>query len=73
MRRIQLPDLWHLEKALTAVAMIATVLLIITCFVTIGDRFGFVAGSVFAAAALSACIWIIIKFVPLSDYRAKKP
>lgn len=73
MRRIQLPDLWHLEKALTVAAMMATVLLMVAGFVTISDRFGLVAGSVFAVAALSACIWIIIKFVPLSEYRAKKP
>lgn len=73
MSRIQLPDLWHLEKALTASAMMAAVLLIVAGFVTIGDSYGFLAGSVFAAAALSACIWIIIKFVPLSEYRAKKP
>lgn len=72
MRRIQLPDLWHLEKTLTAVAMIVIVILIVAGFVTIGDRFGFVAGSAFAAAALSACIWIIVKFVPVSEYRKKK-
>lgn len=73
MRRIQLPDLWHLEKALTAVAMIATVLLIFAGFVIVTDRYGSVAGSVFAFSALSACIWIIIKFVPISEYKRKRP
>lgn len=73
MGRLFTRDFWHLEKALTATSMMVVVLLIFAGFVTIGERFGWVAGSVFAAAALSACIWFVIKFVPFSEYRKRKP
>lgn len=69
MKRIQLPDLWHLEKALTAAAMMAVVLVIVAGFVTLSERYGWVTGSVFALIALTSCIWVIIRYVPLSEYR----
>jgi hypothetical protein len=65
-------DLWHLEKALTATAMMGAVLLTVTGFVSIGERLGWIAGSIFAAVALSVCIWIIVRFVPLSECTGRK-
>jgi hypothetical protein len=72
MRSIQLNDLWHLEKAITVVAMMAAVVAILALFAAINERFGFAAGGVFALTALAACVWIILRFVPLSEYLGRK-
>lgn len=65
-------DLWHLEKALTVTAMMAADLLMVAGFVSISDRFGWVAGIAFAVTALSAGIWVILKFIPLSEYLGRR-
>lgn len=71
-RWFTVPDLWHLEKAITTLAMVVTVLAIFGGYVTIGNRFGWLAGSLFALLALVAAAWIVIRFIPLSEYR-KRP
>jgi hypothetical protein len=70
-RRISFPDLWHLEKAITAAAMMAAVIVILASYVMIGDHLGWLVASLFALAALLAVAWIIIRFIPLSEYRRR--
>jgi hypothetical protein len=71
MRRIR-ADLWHLEKALTATAVMAAAIVIAAGFIALGERLGWFAGGLFALGALSCCVWIIVRYVPLSEYRSCK-
>jgi len=67
----RLPDLWHLEKALTATGLMAAVLVVFAVFVVIGERAGWLAAILFAVTAMSGCVWIIVRFIPFSEHRKK--
>jgi len=67
----RLPDLWHLEKALTATGLMAAMLAVFAVFVAIGERVGWFAAGLFAVTALAGCVWIIVRFIPFSEHRKK--
>ena len=67
-----LPDLWLLEKAITAIAMVTTEIVIVAMFVLIGEHLGWIAATLFAVAALYAVSRLIMKYIPLSQYLGVK-
>lgn len=72
MTKLRAPDLWHLEKALTAIAMVVCIGVIFGIFLAVGENLGWLPASVAAAVMLALSIWAVIRFIPLSEYRVRR-
>lgn len=71
MKKPLLPDLWHLEKPLTVLAMLACIGLIFAVFVVASGNIGLIWALMIAAVMIAAASWLVVRFIPLSEYRRR--